>query len=147
MEPEAKAELEKLGVLAGRWTVEAVFPGVPPSEERGRTIFEWGPGEAFMVQRWEAPGEAAPDGVAILAVDDESGGLVQHYIDSRGVVRRYATSIEGGVWSLRKLTPGFAQRFRGELSDDGDTIEGAWEKADDGAAWELDFDLIYRRVG
>ncbi len=51
------------------------------------------------------------DGVAIFAVDEDSGELVQHYFDSRGVVRRYAAGIEDGVWSLRKLTPGFAQRF------------------------------------
>jgi hypothetical protein len=72
-----------------------------------------GPGEAFLVQRWEAPVDAAPDGVAIIAVDESSGELIQHYFDSRGVVRRYGMSIEDGIWSLRKLTAGFAQRFRG----------------------------------
>lgn len=41
----------------------------------------------------------APDGVAIFAVDEDSGELIQHYFDSRGVVRRYATSIEDRVWS------------------------------------------------
>jgi hypothetical protein len=147
MEPEAKAELEKLKPLLGQWTVEAVIPEMPPSEERGHTIFQWGPGDAFLVQRWEAPFDAAPDGVAILAVDEESGDLIQHYFDSRGVVRQYATSIEDGTWSLRKLTPGFAQRFLGEFSAAGDTITGAWEKAEDGSsAWELDFGLVYRRV-
>jgi len=147
MDEGAKATLEQLRPLVGQWTVEAVFPGAPPSDERGHTIFQWGPGEAFLVQRWETPLEAAPDGVAILALDDESGNLIQHYFDSRGVVRRYGTSIEEGVWSLQKLTGGFAQRFRGKLSADGHTIEGAWEKADEGStAWELDFDLVYRRV-
>jgi hypothetical protein len=147
MEPEAKAELQKLQVLVGQWTVEAVFPQSPPSEERGHTIFQWGPGEAFLVQRWETPIDAAPDGVAIVAIDESSGEPIQHYFDSRGVVRQYATSIEDGVWSLRKLTSGFAQRFRGEIGADGDTIEGAWEKAEGGSDWEHDFTLVYRRVG
>lgn len=146
MDESARATLEQLQPLVGQWTVEAVFPEMPPSEERGHTIFQWGPGEAFLVQRWETPIDAAPDGVAILALDEDSGGLVQHYFDSRGVVRQYGTSVESGVWSLRKLSGGFAQRFRGELSADGDTIEGAWEKADDGSTWELDFILIYRKV-
>jgi hypothetical protein len=147
MEPEAKAELEKLQPLVGQWTVEAVAPWAPPGGPRGHTIFAWGPGEAFMIQRWETPVDVAPDGVAILAVDEESGDLVQHYFDSRGVVRQYATSIEDGIWSLRKLTPGFAQRFLGEFSPDGNTIEGAWEKVEDGSSdWELDFKLIHRRV-
>lgn len=148
MEPEAKAELEKLEPLVGQWTVEAAFPGPPPGDERGQTIFQWGPEEAFLIQRWETPVAAAPDGVAIFAVDEGSGGLIQHYFDSRGVVRQYAASLEAGVWSLEKLTAGFAQRFRGEFSADADTIEGAWEKAEEGStAWEHDFDLIYRRVG
>ena len=147
MDESTRATLEQLQPLVGPWTVEAAMPQAPPGEERGHTIFQWGPGEAFLVQRWEAPLDAAPDGVAIFAVDEESGELIQHYFDSRGVVRQYATSIEDGIWSLRKLTPGFAQRFRGELSPDGDTIEGVWEKADDGSDWERDFGLVYRRVG
>jgi hypothetical protein len=146
MDETTRATLEQMQPLVGQWTVEAVAPWAPPGGERGRAIFQWGPGEAFLVQRWETPVDAAPDGVAIFAVDEESGELVQHYFDSRGVVRQYATSIEDGVWSLRKLTPGFAQRFRAELSADGKTIEGAWEKADDGVTWEHDFDLVYRRV-
>jgi hypothetical protein len=147
MDESAKATLEQLRPLVGQWTVEAVAPWASPSDERGHTIFQWGPEEAFLIQRWETPVDVAPDGVAIFAVDEDSGHLVQHYFDSRGVIRQYATGIEDGVWSLRKLTGGFAQRFRGEFSADGDTIEASWEKADEGStAWELDFDLIYRRV-
>jgi hypothetical protein len=146
MDESTTATLEQLQPLVGHWTVEAVAPWMPANEQRGHTIFQWGPGEAFLVQRWEVPVDVAPDGVAIFAVDEESGDLIQHYFDSRGVVRQYATSIEDGAWSLRKLTPGFAQRFRGEFSADGDTIEGAWEKADDGSDWEHDFGLVYRRV-
>jgi hypothetical protein len=47
---------------------------------------------------------------------------------------------------LRKLSGGFAQRFRGAFSADGATISGAWEKGDDGSSWEHDFDLVYRRA-
>jgi hypothetical protein len=41
--------------------------------------------------------------------------------------------------------PGFCQRFRGVLGEDGRTIRGAWEKSADGSAWEHDFDLVYTR--
>jgi hypothetical protein len=148
MDEESRARLEQLQPLVGRWTIEAIFPQAPPlaPEERGRTLFEWGPGRAFLIQRWEVPVEAAPDGVAIFAVAEQGDALVQHYFDSRAVVRRYETSIVDDIWTLRKLSAGFAQRFRGELSADGGTIEGAWEKADDGASWEHDFELVYRRV-
>ena len=43
--------------------------------------------------------------------------------------------------------PGFNQRFIGELSADGDTIDGRWERGLGAAGdeWELDFPLTYRR--
>jgi hypothetical protein len=100
-----------------------------------------------MVERWQVPIAEAPDGAAVLAPAEEGEELIQHYFDSRGVTRRYATDFLDGVWTLRKLSAGFAQRFRGELSPDGATISGSWEKADEGStAWEHDFDLIYRKV-
>ena len=146
MDEEMRARLDRLEPLVGDWSLEAVFPGAPPSDDRGRVSFEWGPQRAFLVERWEVPIDAAPDGVAILGPDESGGELIQHYFDSRGVTRRYGTELSAGVWSLRKLSPGFAQRFRGELSADGATIAGAWEKADDGSSWEHDFELIYRRL-
>jgi hypothetical protein len=148
VEPEATSALEALKPLVGLWTMEMLLPQAPPSDVRGHVAFEWGPGEAFLLQRWEVPVPEAPDGVAVIAFDEDRGELIQHYFDSRGVARRYGTAIEDGTWTLRKLTPGFAQRFRGEFSPSGDSVEGAWEKADEGSEdWELDFRLVYRRVG
>jgi hypothetical protein len=92
------------------------------------------------------PIEGPPDGLAVIAIAEDGDELAQHYFDSRGVTRRYETSVLDGVWSLRKLSSGFAQRFRGEFSADGETIAGSWEKADDDSAWEHDFDLVYRRL-
>jgi hypothetical protein len=51
--------------------------------------------------------DAAPDGVAILAVDEESGDLVQHYFDSRGVVRQYSAS--SAPTGTRSRAPGKAR--------------------------------------
>ena len=66
--------------------------------------------------------------------------IVQHYFDSRGVVRRYEMSLEGGVWTLWRDEPGFAQRWAGTFSDDGNTIAGAWE-----LNGENDFEMTYTR--
>jgi hypothetical protein len=54
------------------------------------------------------------------------------------------------VWTLLRTSSDFSpltfsQRFRGTLTDDGDTIRGAWEASDDGSDWKLDFDLTYKR--
>jgi hypothetical protein len=141
-----------LDVLVGEWSIEARFPGAPPSDLRGRVVFEWMSGERFLIQRWEVPIPEAPDGVAIIGFDAGRQTLLQHYFDSRGVARVYEMTLEGGVWTLSRTVPdfsplSFSQRFTGSFSDDGMRIDGRWEKADEGAGWELDFDLIYRRAG
>jgi hypothetical protein len=146
VDDNAKAKLEQLNPLVGQWELEAVFPQAPLDDVRGHAIFQWGPDEAFLVQRWEVSLPEAPDGVAIIAVDEDDGRLIQHYFDSRGVIRQYETSIEDGTWTLTKLSSGWAQRFRGEFSASGETVEGAWQKSDDGAEWEHDFRLVYRKV-
>lgn len=58
-------------------------------------------------------------------------------------------SLSDGVWKLSRDPSGprsdFWQRFIGEFSDDGKTIEGRWENSDDGSNWELDFRLTYTK--
>lgn len=143
-----QAALERLDVLVGEWVVEAEFPGleVPP----GRSVFEWTLDRQYLVQRVQAP-HPAPDAMAIIAVDPETGGYTQHYYDSRGVVRLYAMTFADGAWQLLREKPDFSplnfrQRYVGQLSADGDTIRGAWEKATgETDPYEKDFALTYRR--
>ena len=44
-------------------------------------------------------------------------------------------------------TPGFSQRFEGNVSADGRTITAYWEKSFDGSQWEHDFDVTYTKIG
>ena len=39
------------------------------------------------------------------------------------------------------------QRYTGTFSDNGKTIAGCWEKAENSSTWDIDFDLTYRKVG
>ena len=148
--------LARLGVFAGEWVLEAQFPGQPPAPDgagpRVVSRFEWALGRQFLLQRTEVPVPEAPDSLAIVGADLETGAYTQHYYDSRGVARLYAMTLAGGVWTLTResadLTPlDFRQRFTGTFSEDGNTITGAWEKAFSGGAWEHDFALTYRRTG
>jgi hypothetical protein len=79
-----------------------------------------------------------------------------HYFDARGVKRLYLTALEGSIWRIWRAPgedphgphgPGFDQRFIGEISGDGRTIEGRWERrtGDAGDDWELDFPITYHR--
>ena len=146
MPDDPHAALARLELLVGEWTLESpIAPG-----QTGRSVFEWALGGAFLLERSEAP-DPAPNGLTIVAPDEDGAGYTQHYFDSRGVVRVYAMTFDDGVWTLLRtsadFTPlSFSQRYTGRFSDDGRTIEGRWEKSDDGENWELDFELVHRRA-
>ena len=136
-----------LEAFIGEWTMAVGIPDAP----QGRVLFEWMPGEKFLIERWDIPHPDAPDGVAIMGFDEGRGTLLQHYFDSRGVARVYEMGLEDGVWTLSRTKPDFSplrfwQRFKGTFSDDGRTIEGDWETShDEGATWELDFHLTFTK--
>ena len=124
-----------LDALVGEWVTEATFPdGVSGT---GRTTFEWVLGGAFLLQRAKADVEGPPEGLSLIGAEGDA--YVQHYFDSRGVVRKYAMTLTGEAWTLERDGE---QRYDGHI--EGDTIRGAWEWFRDGA-WQHDFDLVYRR--
>jgi hypothetical protein len=151
--------LARLDVFVGEWAVEARFPGGQPvpSDATGggplvRSRFEWALGRQFLLQRTEIPVPEAPDSLTIVSADLKTGAYTQHYYDSRGVVRLYVMSLAEGVWTLSRESPDFTplefrQRFIGTFSEDQNTISGAWETGRNGASWEHDFALTYRRIG
>jgi hypothetical protein len=152
MTEDRAGALARLDVFAGDWSVEARFPGYAAgSAPAVRSRFEWVLDGQFLLQRTEVPIPEAPDSLAIVVADPQTGGYTQHYYDSRGVVRLYAMTFAGGVWTLTRESPdfsplGFGQRFTATFSEDRSTITGAWEKCEAGGEWEHDFDLIYRRA-
>jgi hypothetical protein len=93
----------------------------------------------------EAP--EAPDGVSIIGCDAANGTFYQLYSDDRGVCRVYEMSIGDGEWKLWRTGEPFPQRFTATISEDGTTIAGRWEKAEDGTNYTTDFELIYCKVG
>src|ERR1700733_12674952 len=137
MNPKARPpNLVALDVLLGEWTLEASIP-IESTETEARTIFEWDLDGQFLTQRSMVSHPDAPDSLAIIGPDPDRGGYLQHYFDSRGIVRVYAMKLADGVWTLIRDAPDFSelrfsQRFRGTFSDDGNTIRGAWEMSQDG---------------
>lgn len=150
--------LARLGVFVGEWVLKASFPGGQQAPSgaredgpRARSRFEWALDGQFLLQHTEAPVPRAPDSLAIVSADPETGAYTQHYYDSRGVVRLYAMTFADGVWTLTRESPDFSplnfrQRFTGIFSQDGNSISGAWEKGAGGVSWERDFGLTYRRA-
>jgi hypothetical protein len=142
---------QRLEPFIGRWTLEARFPGAEPTGPVGLSTFEWMLGEQFLLQRTEFSAPGPPEGVTIVGPDPVGANFTQHYFDARGVARLYAMTFAEGMWTLQRDTPDFSslpfrQRFVGHFSDDGGSIDGRWERSDDGENWEHDFGLTYERV-
>lgn len=145
---EALARLEP---LVGVWSIEVPAFAFPPElADRARMTNEWTLGGAYLLQRSSVPAPEAPDGHCLIKAKPD-GDYLQHYFDSRGVTRVYAMTFDGRNWTLERRTADFTplsfhQRWTAAFVDD-DRIDGRWESSPDGASWELDFDLTYRRVG
>lgn len=143
-----RAALERLAPFVGKWRLETSF--APPGAVRATAVFEWALGKAFLVERSEIDVPEAPDGLCVIAADAQGDGYTQHYFDSRGVVRLYAMSFDGTVWTLTReksdfTSLEFAQRYVGTFSDDGSMITGRWEIRHPGQGWQPDFELSYIR--
>jgi hypothetical protein len=148
---DREERLRRLDVLVGEWRLEApAFPLPPEVAGDARTTFGWDLGGAFLIQRSSVPVPEAPDGLSVVGLD-AGEGYTQHYFDSRGIARLYAMTFDGRRWTLERTAPDFTplqfhQRFEATVTEDGDAIAGRWESSPDGQAWELDFELTYRRL-
>jgi hypothetical protein len=146
--------LGRLEILVGEWELQASVEG-QPIPGRGRTVFEWLEGGAFLVQHADVePAEVPAEWVAsspfpvttIIGLDDSTEQFCMLWADARGVFRVYQMSLRDGVWKLWRDAPGFFQRFTASVGEDGNTITGRWEKSADGSSWEPDLDMAYTKV-
>ncbi len=145
-QPTAQEALKRLEPLVGEWKLEARSADGEPWPGEGRATFEWHDSGAHLVERSTVDQPEAPDGISIIGCDAANGTYFQLYSDERGVCRIYEMSIGDGEWRLWRNGAPFPQRFTGKISEDGNTIAGRWELADDAGNFTTDFELIYRRV-
>ncbi len=145
-QPTAEPALRALDPLVGEWTLQAKPPDGDVWPGGGRVTFEWHESGAHLVERSTVDAPEAPDGVSVIGCDAANGTYYQLYSDDRGVCRVYQMSIGKGEWKLWRDGDPFSQRFTATFSDDGNTITGRWELAEDGTTYTPDFDLIYSRA-
>jgi hypothetical protein len=68
-----------------------------------------------------------------------------HYFDSRGVHRVYSVTLSPGTWRFWRDARGFSQRLTGTFGDGGNTITCRGQFSSDGASWNDDLGLTYRK--
>ena len=139
--------------LIGEWHGDGEFPDPPMRMSVEATIERFG---EFLVFRSAGEPAEMPDTLSIIGGAAPGEPQPMHYFDSRGVKRLFLTTVEGSTWRIWRAPgedwkgpdgPGFNQRFIGEISADGRTIEARWERGtgDAGDRWELDFPMTYVR--
>ncbi|MEA2578989.1 MAG: hypothetical protein QOD78_2577 [Chloroflexota bacterium] len=140
--------------LIGEWHGEGEIPIEPAMRISVKaTVERLG---AFILFRSVAEVGEVPDSVSIIGGAPDGQPQPMHYFDERGVKRLFLTALEGSTWKIWLAPgedwngpdgPGFNQRFIGEISADGRTITGRWERGlgDAGDHWETDFPLEYVR--
>jgi hypothetical protein len=132
--------------LVGTWVIEATHPAFPGTDIHGQSTFEWLAEQRFLIQRSRFDHPEIPDAVAVTGIID--GNTSMHYFDARGVHRVFAADVSVDSWRYGNDVPGFSQRFTGTFSDDGNTINGEGELSrDNGATWNSDLAITYRRAG
>jgi hypothetical protein len=131
--------LAALAVFIGTWDVELVLPTDPSNAVRAQASFAWLEEGAFVLER-------LLDSRWIIGPDETTGAYCVLYHDARGVSRVYQMSLRDDIWKLWRDAPGFAQRFEGRFGEGATTITARWEKCQDGATWEHDFDLRFAKV-
>ena len=116
----------------------------------GRAWFE--PLGAFVVLRSTVEPADFPSSVSVIARGTEGEAADMHYFDTRGVRRHYLSTVDGDRWVVElddpawRESPGFRQRYVGEIATDGSRITGAWQRAEgEDGAWGVDFTLDYVR--
>ena len=146
-QPTAEQALRKLEPLLGAWTLKAKWANGEVWPGGGRITFEWHDSKAHLVQRGTVDHPDAPDNISIIGCDAANDTYYQLYSDERGVCRVYRMSITNREWKLWREGAPFSQRFTATISEDGNTITGRWEIAEDGTSFAPDFDLTLSKVG
>jgi hypothetical protein len=139
--------------LLGEWAVDGEMDlGGRGLAVNGRTTIErLG---AFIVVRTTLEPAEFPDSLSIIGGGEAGDPEPMHYFDERGVQRLYLTTIAGDTWTIWtgdetwRESPGFRQRYVGQLAPGSDRISGAWQRGldDSGERWELDFRFDYARL-
>ncbi len=141
--------LKDLEVFTGQWTAEISNASFLPDLSmtlQSTASFEWLNDGDFLIFQQGTKNDKTPWATWLIGHDQDSPDYTILYIDDRSFSRVYEMSFKNDTWKIWRNAPNFIQSFEGKLSEDKNTITGAWDKSTDGKKWEHDFDLVYKRV-
>ena len=123
-----------LDAFVGEWEIRTSYTEVPP-----------GKGDVRVDARRSVPAVPLGDRAAVPERPHAHDARPPVLLRLAGVHRVYEMSFDGTTWTLFRDHPDpFPQRFTGTFSEDGDHIDGRWEKQD--PDWQTDFTGAYTRI-
>jgi hypothetical protein len=117
-------DLRALDRLIGTWSVAG--------GAKGRVTYEWMEGGFFLLQHVELEQDGQQTkGIEIIGHERQFGAepsadIKSRYYDNQGNTLDYVYELEGEtltIWAGERGSPAY---FRGQFSEDGDTMTGAW---------------------
>jgi Protein of unknown function (DUF1579) len=154
-------EIQRLGVLVGRWRSEGHIVGDVPIPIIGTDIYEWLPGGFFLVHHVDVMiGEQRVQAIELIGeYDPTTDTFTGRAYDNQGnITIMHATVDEHGVWTFtvgcdvtagaRRSTADASGAVRSTLtvSLDGGGMTAKWERCDDDATWQRWMDMTFTRM-
>ena len=131
--PEPNPALERLSVMVGTWDLKG-RESAPDGEIRGRVAFEWMAGGFYLVQRVDVEDAGRRiTGVEYIGYDGSNGTLKSYFFSNTGpgpfggVALEYAWEVGDDTLTIWGGYVGSPASFKGEFSDDRNTVAGRWE--------------------
>jgi hypothetical protein len=143
---ELNPSLKDLAFLAGKWDMKISNASFSPNLSdviQSIASFEWYEDGEFLVLRQGT--KETPHATWLIGHDQDTPDYTVLYFDDRHFSRVYEMSFENNIWKIWRNAPGFVQSFEGRVSEDQNTITGAWGKSTVCKKLEHDFDLTYSR--
>jgi hypothetical protein len=137
--------LTELSILIGEWNISGSHRLIT-NPITGKVNFSWLSGKSFLVMKTDFEKSGPPNSTAIIGSDDSANKLFMLYFDERGVSRIYEIEFVDNTLKLQRNFPGFSQRFKGKIKDDGNIITGVWELCEDDINWKKDLEIIYTKI-
>jgi hypothetical protein len=140
----------KLNVLVDHWRAEGQPAGDPrasaihggSADAGSEEIHEWMPSGFFLVHRWDATvGDPAFKGTEILGYEPARGDYFTRFFDASGNQSECTASVDGNILKFKDPNT----RATVAVTDEGTSLDIAWELRDDGSNWLPLCDLLSRR--
>ncbi len=129
---KAVADLEP---FVGVWdTTGTIFDadGKPEGSLVATDAYEWFAGGHFLLHHVDGRmGEDEVKALEVIGAGPREGVCLAWSFDNGGRSNTYEVALAGRRWAI----DGKTERFRGQLSEDLNVLEGQWEFTEDGSTW------------